>query len=152
MKKSELSVVVFMLAFCAFFFYETIQLPPLAQHYPLFVIGLLAFLTILKFINMFLAYMKDKKIIDDFSTVWASFLPKQFSTMFLGFLGFFGLMYFLGFYVASLAFLLYALVFFKIPRKYIALTLVVMLVIVYAVFTWFLNVPLPAGVILENLI
>ncbi|MCI2110676.1 MAG: tripartite tricarboxylate transporter TctB family protein [Acidaminococcaceae bacterium] len=150
MKKSELSVIVFMLLFCAFFFYETVQLPVLAQRYPLFVIGLLAFLTLLKFFNMCLAYMKDKKIIDDFSTVWKSFLPKQFFTVFLGFLGFFGLMYFLGFYIAALVFLLFALIFFKIPKKYIVLTLVVMLVIVYAVFTWFLNVPLPEGMLIEN--
>ena len=150
MKKSELSVVVFMFLFCAFFFSQTIQLPPLAQHYPLFVIGLLFFLTLLKFINMYLAYMKNKKVINDYTTVWTSFLPKQFFTVFLGFLGFFGVMYFLGFYIAALAFLLFALRFFKIPNKYIALTLVVMLVIVYAVFNWFLNVPLPDGLLIEN--
>ena len=150
MKKSELSVVVFMLLFCAFFYSQTVQLPPLAQHYPLFVIGLLFFLTLLKFINMCLPYMKNKQIIDDFSTVWEGFQAKQFFTILLGFFGFFGLMYFLGFYVAALLFLLFALRYFRIPGKYIVLTLVVMLVIVYAVFTWFLNVPLPQGELLEN--
>ena len=150
MKKSELSVVVFMFLFCAFFFFETIKLPPLAQHYPLFVIGLLFFLTLLKFLNMILAYMKNKQIIDDFSDVWKNFLPKQFFIVFLGFLAFFVIMYFLGFYPAALLCLLFTLRFFHIPNKYIGLTLVVMLILVYAVFTWFLNVPLPEGELLAG--
>ena len=52
MKKSELSVVIFMLGFCAFFFYETLQLPPAAQSYPKFVIGLLAVLTLMQLVKM----------------------------------------------------------------------------------------------------
>lgn len=32
MKKSELAIVVFMLAFCGFFYHETLLLPEKAQH------------------------------------------------------------------------------------------------------------------------
>ena len=39
MKKSELAIVFFMLAFCGFFYHETLLLPEKAQHYPLFVIA-----------------------------------------------------------------------------------------------------------------
>ena len=42
MKKSELAIVFFMLAFCGFFYHETLLLPEKAQHYPLFVISLQA--------------------------------------------------------------------------------------------------------------
>ena len=59
MKKSELSVVIFMLGFCAFFFYETLQLPPAAQSYPKFVIGLLAVLTLMQLVKMATAILRS---------------------------------------------------------------------------------------------
>ena len=68
--------------------------------------------------------------------------------MFAAFLGFFVLMYFFGFYVASLIYILFCLQYFKIPKKYMALVLLVMLVLTYFTFSWFLNVPLPKGEIL----
>lgn len=152
MKKSELYVIVFMLCFCAFFAYETLQLPIAAQRYPLFVIGMLGVLTIIKFINMFLASAQSKRVVDDSSKVWEGFLSKQFFTVFIASVVFFVLMYFIGFYLASLLYLAYSLHYFKIPVKYSAITIVAMLVIVYAVFTEFLNVPLPMGELLEDLI
>lgn len=52
MKKSELAIVFFMLAFCGFFYHETLLLPEKAQHYPLFVISLLAVLSVLQLVKM----------------------------------------------------------------------------------------------------
>lgn len=152
MKKSELCVVAFMLVFSAYFAYETLQLPDKAQHYPLFVIGLLIFLTILKLIAMYLASGKDKKIVNDSDMVWLDFQKKQFFTVFIASILFFAIMHFIGFYLASLVYLIYCLRYFRISLKHSAITIIAMLVVVYAVFSGFLNVPLPAGELLQDLI
>jgi hypothetical protein len=93
-------------------------------------------------------YLKDRHVINDLSETFKGFQPKQFWTMFAAFLGFFALMYFFGFYVASLIYILFCLQYFHIPKKYMALVLLVMLVLTYFTFSWFLNVPLPKGEIL----
>lgn len=148
MKKSEISIVAFMLAFCGFFYYETVQLPPDAQSYPKFVIGLLTVLTVLQLVKMVVGCHGKLAILNDDAEVWKGFLPKQFFTFFGGCILFFILMYFLGFYPASLLFLIGMLKYFHIENKLILLTLVVMLVMIYVVFTTFLNVPLPEGELL----
>lgn len=153
MKKSELCVIVFMLLFSGFFFYNTMDLPPEAQTYPRFIIGLLVALTILKLVLMILASKKSKeKIINDDADVWEGLLPKQFAVVCVASLLYFVLMYFFGFYVASLAYLVYCLHFFHISLKYSIITILTMLVLIYAVFTIFLNVPLPTGEILSQFI
>ena len=152
MKKSELCVVGFMLVFCGFFYYETMQLPPLAQSYPLFVICLLACLSLLKLVNMFLAYLKSKDFVDDNATVWHGFKKKQFFTVFLASVLFFVVMYFFGFYVASLVYLVFCLRYFQISKKNTIITITAMLIIVYLVFSTFLNVPLPPGELISNFI
>lgn len=145
MKKSEFSVVLFMLAFCGFFYYQTVQLPAEAQSYPKFVIGLLAVLSVLQLVKMLVGCHGKLAIINDDAEVWKGFLPKQFFTFLCACILFFIFMYFIGFYPASLLFLIGMLKYFHIHNKIIILTLIVMLVMIYVVFTTFLNVPLPEG-------
>lgn len=152
MKKSELSVVIFMLAFCGFFYYQTVQLPPEAQSYPKFVIGLLAVLSILQLVKMLVGCHGKLAIINDHAEVWKGFLPKQFFTFFGACILFFILMYFVGFYPATLLFLIGMLKYFHINNKIILLTLVIMLAMIYLVFTMFLNVPLPEGELLGEIL
>ena len=72
--------------------------------------------------------------------------------MFGAFILFFVLMYFVGFYPAALVYLLLCLFYFKIRPLYIFLVLAGMLILVFATFDSFLNVPLPMGELLEDLI
>ena len=99
---------------------------------------------------MVLLYLKDKKMTNDVPEAFRGFQPKQFWTMFAAFLVFFVLMYFFGFYVASLVYILFCLHYFRIRAKYVAMVLLVMLVLTYFTFSWFLNVPLPKGEILSE--
>ncbi len=139
-----------MYLFSFFFLYLTMDFPIQARHYPYFVIGLLLVLTTVRMSHMFRDYRREHKIIDDTDEVFEGFLPKQFWVMFAAFILFFLLMYFLGFYVASLIYLFVCLRYFKIPLKYILLVLICMVVLIYGTFDVFLNVPLPKGIILEE--
>lgn len=152
MKKSELSVVIFMLAFCAFFFYETLQLPPAAQSYPKFVIGLLTVLTLMQLVKMVVSSRGSHKVVNDLPEVWKGFLPRQFFTFFLGCVGFFVLMYFAGFYLSAIIYLVGMMHYFHIARKYMAIAVVVLMVLIYIVFSEFLAVPLPDGLLLDELL
>lgn len=151
MKKSELSVVIFMLAFCAFFFYETLQLPPAAQSYPKFVIGLLTVLTLMQLVKMVVTSHGHYKVVNDLPEVWKDFLPHQFFTFFFGCVGFFVLMYLVGFYVSAIIYLVGMMHYFHIAKKYMAITVVVLMVLIYVVFSEFLAVPLPDGLLLEEI-
>ena len=152
MKKSELSVVIFMLGFCAFFFYETLQLPPAAQSYPKFVIGLLAVLTLMQLVKMACSCHGHFTIVNDLPEVWPHFLPRQFFTFLIASILFFVLMVLIGFYPSAIFYLLIMLHFFHIEKKYMAITLVVLMALIYIVFSEFLSVPLPDGLLLEELL
>lgn len=152
MKKSELSVVIFMLGFCAFFFYETLQLPPAAQSYPKFVIGLLAVLTLMQLVKMACSCHGHFTVINDLPEVWTNFLPKQFFTFLGASILFFILMIFIGFYPSAIIYLLFMMHFFHIEKKYMAITIVVLMVLIYVVFSEFLAVPLPDGLLVEELL
>ena len=131
MKKSELAIVFFMLAFCGFFYHETLLLPEKAQHYPLFVISLLAVLSVLQLVKML--------------TGCHGHLPRQFVTFFLASILFFVGMYFIGFYLTAILYMGFMMHYFKIEKKYIVLTTAVLLALIYGVFSESLNVPLPVG-------
>ena len=72
---------------------------------------------------------------------------RQFAFVVAGCLLFLVLMYTVGYYAASAIYLVGSLLFFKVPARWILITLVVLVALVYAVFTLFLKVPLPAGVL-----
>ena len=148
MKRTDLYICIFMYLFCAFFQHETQKFPEGARHYPYFVIGLLFLLTTVRLWDMAQQYLKNRCVVNDVPETFQGFLPKQFWTMFAAFLGFFVLMHFFGFYLASLIYILFCLNYFKIPKKHVVLVLIVMLALTYFTFGWFLNVPLPKGEIL----
>lgn len=152
MKKSELSVVIFMLGFCAFFFYETLQLPPAAQSYPKFVIGLLAVLSLMQLVKMACSCHGHFTVINDLPEVWTNFLPKQFFTFLGASILFFILMIFIGFYPSAIIYLLFMMHFFHIEKKYMAITVLVLMVLIYVVFSEFLAVPMPDGLLVEELL
>jgi putative tricarboxylic transport membrane protein len=150
MKKSELAVVIFMLAFCGFFYVQTFALPKAAQSYPLFVITLLAVLSVLQLIKMVVSCHGHLTVVDDTGTVWKDFLPKQFFTFFIASILFFVAMFFIGFYPTAIIYMALIMKFFHIPAKYSILTIVILMSLIYGVFSEALNVPLPVGELLYD--
>ncbi len=147
MKKTDIGVVGFMYAICALFLVMTLQLKPAAQTYPLFIIVLLAGLTTIYLVQMVLGAKKNGVTsgLEDF----ADFLPKQFFPVLAMVIGYLVLMYFVGFYIATLVFMVACLLYLKVPKLHIAITTVVILALVYCAFTLFLRVKLPAGLLFK---
>lgn len=152
MKKSDIYICGFMYAFSFFFLYLTQSFPLGARHYPHFVIGLLLILTSVRVGQMVRDYRREKTSENDMSVLFDGFMPKQFWTMFAAFILYFVMMYLVGFYPASLVYLLFCLKFFKIRPLYILLVLAGMVVLVFGTFDLFLNVPLPMGMLIEDLL
>jgi len=147
MKKTDIGVVGFMYAVCALFLVMTLQLKPAAQTYPLFIIILLAGLTTIYLVQMILGAKKTGVTsgLEDF----ADFLPKQFFPVLAMVIGYLVLMYFVGFYIATLAFMVACLLYLKVPKLHIVISTAVILALVYCAFTLFLRVKLPAGLLFK---
>ena len=93
-----------------------------------------------------------KLSINDLPEVWTHFLPRQFFTFLAASILFFVLMVLIGFYPAAILYLVFMMHFFLIEKKYMAITVVVLMVLIYIVFSEFLAVPLPAGLLLDELL
>ena len=111
MKKSDIYICGFMYAFSFFFLYLTQSFPLGARHYPHFVIGLLLILTSVRVGQMVRDYRREKTSENDMPVLFDGFMPKQFWTMFAAFILYFVMMYLVGFYPASLVYLLFCLKF-----------------------------------------
>ena len=145
MKKSDLSVVAILYLFVFFFAYQTHQLPEEAQSYPGF---LLAVIFILNTINLAVALWrwKVKKLFkDDLEHLYDGFIASQFFTVMVGAALYVALIYWLGYYVASILYMAAALALLKVKAKWIAVVIISLLVVIWLVFTLFLKVPLPVG-------
>lgn len=57
------------------------------------------------------------------------------------------MMYTIGYYAAGAIYLVATLYYFKVRVLWIALTLATLVALIYAVFTLFLKVPLPTGIL-----
>ena len=147
MKKTDIGVVAFIYAVCALFLVMTLQLPQAAQTYPLFIIILLAALTTLYVAQMVRGAKKSGVTtgLEDFE----GFLPKQFFPTLGMVVLYLVIMYFAGFYIATLAFMVVCLLFLKVPKWQILLSTAVILALVYCAFTLFLKVKLPVGLLFK---
>ena len=147
MKKTDIGVVAFIYAVCALFLVMTLQLPQAAQTYPLFIIILLAALTTLYVVQMVRGAKKSGVTtgLEDFE----GFLPKQFFPILGMVVLYLVIMYFAGFYIATLAFMVVCLLFLKVPKWQILLSTAVILALVYCAFTLFLKVKLPVGLLFK---
>ncbi|WP_434738524.1 hypothetical protein [Parasutterella secunda] len=79
--------------------------------------------------------------------VFHGFLPLQFFGVFVAIGLYLVLMYFCGYYVSTALYLIGSLLFLKVPMKYNLMTVVVMIMMVTVVFSYFLKVPLPTGLL-----
>ena len=150
MKKSDIGVVTIIYAICLFFFVMTLDLKADAQTYPLCLIGGLFGLNTLYLIRcVWMLCRQGGRIQSDLSDVFNGFLVGQFTGLVLGCIGYMVLMYFAGFYIASVAYLVGTMLFLHVPVRHLVITVGVLAVMLYAVFTLFLKVPLPVGLLFK---
>ena len=147
MKKTDIGVVAFIYAVCVLFLVMTLRLPAAAHTYPLFIIIMLAALTTLYVAQMLRAAKKSGVTsgLEDFE----GFLPRQFFPILGMVVLYLVVMYFAGFYIATLVFMVVCLLFLKVPKWQILLSTAVILVLVYCAFTLFLKVKLPVGLLFK---
>ena len=139
MKKTDIGVVVFMYAFCAFFYAYSTSLSDSSKTYPLFTITLLFGLTTLYLIQMILAARKFG-VESGVDKVFAGFKPLQFTLSLVLTIVYFFLVKYLGFMIASFIYL-------KVPVLHSVIALVAMNLLIYLAFVQFLGVRLPSGIL-----
>ena len=146
MKKTDIGVVGFMYAVCAFFYVYSFDLKKGSETYPLFTIALLFGLTTLYLINMIIA-AKKHGVESGVSEVFEGFQPKQFFVSLALTIIYFVMMKYLGFFVSTTAFMLVTLMYLRVPMLHTAIAIVAVDVLIYLAFVEFLGVRLPKGLL-----
>ena len=140
MKKTDIGVVVFMYAFCAFFYAYSSKLNAGSKTYPLFTITLLFGLTTLYLFQMILAARKYG-VESGVDTVFAGFKALQFTLSLVLTIVYFFLVKYLGFFMIA------SFIYLKVPVLHSVIALVAMNLLIYLAFVQFLGVRLPAGIL-----
>lgn len=149
MKKSDFGVVSIIYLFVFFFAYQTSQLPVEAQSYPYF---LLAAIFVLNTIYLAVAIWRKRvknEYRDDMAHLYDGFIPWQFFTVAAGAVIYVALIHWFGYYIASIVYMTIALMLLHVKKKWIAVVIISLLVVIWLVFTLFLRVPLPTGIFFE---
>lgn len=147
MKKTDIGVVAFMYAVCAFFYVYSFDLSESSKSYPLFTIALLFGLTTLYLVQMILA-AKKYGVESGADSVFAGFLPKQFILSVVLTLAYVFLVDVLGFFTATTLFMIASFIYLKVPVLHSVIALVSMDLLIYLAFVLFLGVRLPAGILI----
>ena len=148
MKKIDIGVVAAMYIICGAAFVATTKLDADSQIYPHFCTGLLFALTTLYLIQMAVA-AKKYGVESGVKEVFEGFIPKQFFTCVLACIAYMVVMYFVGFYISTVIFLLCLLLYLKTPPLHTAIVVAVLVLLVYFAFSKFLGVRLPAGLLFK---
>lgn len=146
MQMTDLGVVGFMYAVCAFFYVYSFQLSEESKSYPKFTIALLFFLTTLYLVQMIIA-AKKHGVESGVDEVFAGFKPKQFFVCVALTIAYFFMMKFLGFFTSTIVFMAAALLYLKVPLIQAGIALVSINLLIYLAFVQFLGVKLPAGLL-----
>ena len=146
MKKTDIGVVGFMYAVCAFFYVYSFDLKKGSETYPLFTIALLFGLTTLYLINMIIA-AKKHGVESGVNEVFEGFQPKQFFVSLVLTVIYFLMMKYLGFFVSTTVFMLVTLMYLRVPMLHTAIAIVAVDVLIYLAFVEFLGVRLPKGLL-----
>lgn len=147
MKKTDIGVVAFMYAVCAFFYVYSFDLSESSKSYPMFTIVLLFGLTTLYLIQMIIA-AKKYGVESGVDKVFAGFLPKQFILSLVLTVVYFFLIKYLGFFTATTLFMIASFVYLKVPVLHSVIALVAMDLLIYLAFVLFLGVRLPTGLLI----
>ena len=146
MKKTDIGVVAFMYAVCAFFYVHMLQLHPNSQTYPRFTIVLLFGLTTLYLLQM-LMNAKKHGVESGVDKVFDGFMVVQFFVCLALVIGYLLMVKFLGFFVATIAFMIAALLYLGVPKVHAMIAVIAINLLVYFAFAQFLGVKLPAGLL-----
>ena len=148
MKMTDVGVVLFMYAVCGFFYYHMTKLKASSQTYPRFTILLLFGLTTLYLVTM-LVNAKKYGVESGVDEVFAGFQAKQFFFCLIATILYLVCIYFFGFYISTVLFMSAVLLFLKVPPLYTAITIVVIVGLIYLAFQRFLGVKLPTGTLMK---
>ena len=146
MKKTDIGVVAFMYAVCAFFYVYSFDLHEDSLTYPRFTIALLFGLTTLYLVQMIIAARKFG-VESGVDTVFAGFKPAQFIVSVVLTIIYFLMMKYLGFFSATVVYMIAALVYLKVPPLHTVIAVVGVNVMIYVAFVEFLGVRLPKGLL-----
>ena len=146
MKKTDIGVVGFMYAVCAFFYVYSFDLKKGSEVYPLFTIALLFGLTTLYLVNMIIA-AKKHGVESGASEIFEGFQPVQFIVSAVLTIVYFFMMKYLGFFVATTVFMVASLLYLKVPVLHTAIAIVCIDLLIYLAFIQFLGVKLPQGLL-----
>ncbi|MBQ9661662.1 MAG: tripartite tricarboxylate transporter TctB family protein [Oscillospiraceae bacterium] len=150
MKKTDIGVVVFMYLVCGFFYYHMTKLKASSQTYPRFTIILLFGLTTLYLVQMIVA-AKKHGVESGVDEVFKDFQPAQFFVCLIAAILYLVCIYFFGFYISTVIFMLAVLLYLKVPVLYSAITVIVIVALIYFAFQRFLGVKLPVGTVMKAL-
>lgn len=146
MKKTDIGVVGFMYAVCAFFYVYGAKLSSGSRTYPMFTIGLLFFLTTFYLVQMILN-AKRFGVESGVDEVFEGFKPAQFFVTLALVVVYFFMMKYLGFFSATFIFMLACLLYLRVPIVITVITVVAMNLLIYLAFVKFLGVRLPKGLL-----
>ncbi len=147
MKKSDFGVIGFIYAVALCFYIMTVELPQEAQTYPLGLIIAMSVLNTIYLGQCLVKWMASRTVENDFPVIFKNFQPRQFAGVILGCVLFLVLMRYAGYYIAATLYLIGTMLFLKVHKLHILIVLVVLVALIWAVFTKFLQVPLPQGVL-----
>ena len=150
MKKTDIGVVAFMYIVCGYFYYETIKLKASSQTYPKFTIYVLFGLTTLYLVQMLVA-AKKHGVESGVNVVFKDFQPKQFFVCLIATILYLAAIYFFGFYISTVIFMAAVLLYLRVPPLFTAITIVVIIGLIYFAFQRFLGVKLPTGTLIKAL-
>ena len=146
MKKTDIGVVAFMYAVCAFFYAYSYKLTEESKTYPMFTIALLFALTTLYLVQMILSARKFG-VESGADEVFAGFKPVQFIVSIVLTLVYFLMIKYLGFFSATIIFMFASLLYLKVHIVPAVISVMVMNLLIYFAFVRFLGVKLPSGLL-----
>ena len=146
MKKTDIGVVVFMYAVCAFFYAYSYKLTEESKTYPMFTIALLFALTTLYLVQMIINARKFG-VESGADEVFAGFKPVQFIVSIVLTLVYFLMIKYLGFFSATIIFMFASLLYLTVHIVPAFISVLVMNLLIYFAFVKFLGVKLPSGLL-----
>ena len=146
MKKTDIGVVAFMYAVCAFFYAYSYKLTEESKTYPMFTIALLFALTTLYLVQMIISARKFG-VESGADEVFAGFKPVQFIVSIVLTLVYFLMIKYLGFFSATIIFMFASLLYLKVHIVPAVISVLVMNLLIYFAFVKFLGVKLPSGLL-----
>lgn len=146
-KKTDIGVVAFMYLFCGFFYWQSFSLSEESSTYPRFTIALLFGLTTFYLVNM-IVNARRNGVESGADEVFAGFKPVQMLVCVGLTLLYLLMMKYLGFFSASVVFMVAALLYLKVPVLHTVIAVVSINLLIYCAFVLFLGVRLPEGLLI----